>query len=180
MLHSFFQSSTGGISAPFGIVVQFRNYLSVPYVFNSWQQGTWMSMMTTTDDCSNAWARVITLNIDDPTMRLRPMHVDGVQYAFNAPAFPRDQWNRVTVHINMFSGQMHVWQNGIKICTAWFSRPTTQTCQYHFGLYASGVNNNITYYEDDLRIIKLNQPLTNYVAEPTFPSIPTPCAATLP
>jgi hypothetical protein len=180
ILHSFGAPSSGGIIAPHGIIVQFRNYLSVPYIFNSWKQGTWMSMMTATDDCSNAWARVITLNLDDPTMRLRPTHVSGIQYTLGAPAFPRDQWNRVTVYLNLFSGQMHVWQNGVKVCHAWFTRPTTQTCQYHFGLYASGVNNDITYYEDDLRIIRLNEPLLNLVGEPTFPDIAMPCMTVVP
>jgi hypothetical protein len=63
---------------------------------------------------------------------------------------------------------MHVWQNGRKICSATFSRPVTTMCQWHFGLYASGPNDNISLYEEDLSIVKLNQPLTNFTTEPWF------------
>jgi hypothetical protein len=156
--------------------VQWRAYLSVPYLFDSQHQDLWMSLMTITDDCSNAWHGVITLNIDDPSMRLRPQHVEALQYAYGAPAFPRDQWVRITVYINMHEGTMHVWQNGTKIGQAWFTRPTQQTCQYHFGLYCSGANTNITYYEDDMRIIKLTHGLDNTVGEPLFHGLVSPCA----
>lgn len=176
VLPSIFMNSTGGIDSPNGLVIQWRGYLRVPYVFNSQDHDLWMSMMTATDDCSNAWHRVITLNIDDPTMRLRPQHVDGVQYAYAAPAFPRDQWNRVTVYLNLYTGVMHVWQNGTKVATAWFTRPSHQTCQYHFGLYCSGMNYDVAYFEDDMRIIKLTQPLLDFVGEPTFPRMMSGCA----
>jgi|RhiMethySRZTD1v2_1073278.scaffolds.fasta_scaffold00709_14 hypothetical protein len=176
VLPNFATPSAGGIQAPYGIVIQFRNYLSVPYLFNAQDYDLWMSMLTVTDDCSNAWHRVITLNIDDTTMRLRPQHVTGVQYVFGAPSFPRDVWNRVTVYVNIGEGTMHVWQNGIKICQAWFTRPTAQACQFHFGLYCSGANSNISYYEDDFRIIKLTQPLTNFQGEPAFPNMTSQCA----
>ena len=42
-------------------------------------------------------------------------------------------------------------------------------------LYASGPNDDVILYEDDLRIIKLTQPLTNLTAEPTF-NVTTTCA----
>lgn len=178
ILPTFAIPSPGGFSAPNGFVVQFRNYLEVPYLMNSADSDLWMSMMTVTDDCSNAWHRVITLNLDDPTMRLRPTHVTGIQYTLGAPAFPRNQWNRVTVYVNLSAGEMHVWQNGVKIVRAWFTRPQSTACQFHFGLYCSGANWNINYYEDDLRIIKLTQPLTNFVAEPAFPGMVSNCSST--
>lgn len=175
VLPSIHMTSTGGINSPYGFVATWRNYLHVPYIFNAQDLDLWMSMMTVTDDCSNAWHRVITLNIDDTSMRLRPQHVSGVQYAFGAPPFPRDQWNRITVYVNLTLGEMHVWQNGIKIAQAWFTRPSPQACQFHFGLYCSGQNDDITYYEDDFRIIKLTAPLANLIGEPTFPGMASNC-----
>jgi hypothetical protein len=180
LLPSFTIPSSGGIDSVHGIVMQWRAYLSVPYLFNSQDHDLWLSMMTVTHDCSNAWHDVIVLNIDNESMRLRPSHVDGVQYALGAPAFPRDQWVRVTVYVNLYTGQMHVWQDGIKIANAWFTRPSGQTCQYHWGLYASGANWDITYYEDDLRIIKLTEPLLEFVGEPSFPGLASPCAPVTP
>jgi hypothetical protein len=177
VLPTFAIPSTGGIDSPYGVVIQWRGQLQVPYLFNSADDDRWMSMMTVTDDCSNAWHRVITLNIDDPTMRLRPQHVSAIQYTYGAPAFPRNQWVRVTVYVNLTTGDMHVWQNGQKIVRAWFTRPSSQTCQYHFGLYCSGANSDINYYEDDLRIIRLTQPLSSYLAEPTFPGLASTCAS---
>jgi hypothetical protein len=48
-------------------------------------------------------------------------------------------------------------------------------CQWHFGLYASGPNDDITLYEDDLSIVKLLAPLTNFTNEPWFSSSDLPC-----
>jgi hypothetical protein len=134
-----------------------------------------LSLLTATHDCSNNWSQVLTLNIDDPSMRLKPVHVDAVQYAPGAPAMPLRQWTRITVYMNFYTGDMHVWQNGAKVCNAWFSRPSGRICQFHFGLYASGPNDNITLYEDDYSIVKLSQPLTNFGIEPAFPGLMSPC-----
>jgi hypothetical protein len=48
-------------------------------------------------------------------------------------------------------------------------------CQWHFGLYASGPNANITLYEDDYRIVRLKEPLTNFNREPRFRSMASAC-----
>lgn len=164
-LPSFGIPSTGGINAPNGVVVTFNSRLTSPYTFNSSQ---WVSFMTITSDCSNNWNNVLTLNIDDSSMRLKPVHITGGAYAPNAPSFPLNQWVRVTVYVNFYTGQMHVWQNGVKVCNATFSQPGNTMCQWHFGLYASGPNHDLTLYEDDIKIVKLNAPLTNFNAEPWF------------
>ena len=134
--------------------------------------------MTVTDDCSNNWSNVITLNLDDPSMRLKPVHVANVAYAPGAPAFPLNQWVRTTVYLNYYTEQMHVWQNGQKVCSATFARGGTDMCQWHFGLYASGPNDNVVLHEDDLSIVKLLAPLTDFAAEPRFPGLASTCAAT--
>ncbi len=59
---------------------------------------------------------------------------------------------------------------------ATFSRAGTRMCQWHFGLYASGPNSNITLYEDDYRIVKLKDPLTNLTREPRFAAALATCA----
>jgi hypothetical protein len=101
-------------------------------------------------------------------MMLRPAHVDSITYSPNAPAFELRRWNRVTVYINYHTEQMHVWQNGRKVCVATFTRAGTRMCQWHFGLYASGPNSNVTLFEDDYRLVRLRDPLTNFTKEPKF------------
>jgi hypothetical protein len=172
VLPSFSSPSPGGINAPHGVVITFWNWLDVPYTFDTTR---WLSLMTVTHDCSNSWQQVVTLNIDDSSMRLKPVHVSSVSYAPGAPAMPLRQWVRITVYLNYAAGSMHVWQNGAKVCSAAFSRPVTTMCQWHFGLYASGPNYDVVLYEDDLSMVKLLQPLTSFAAEPTF-STPTGCA----
>jgi hypothetical protein len=173
MLSSFTISSPGGIDAPNGVVVTFWNWLATPHTFSPTQ---WMSVMTITDDCSNNWTNVLTLNIDDSSRRIKPVHVTSVQYEPGAPAFPLQQWVRTTAYVNYYTGAMHVWQNGRKIVSATFTRAVPKMCQWHFGLYASGNNSNIVLYEDDMSIVKLQQPLTNFTIEPWF----TPALLTCP
>lgn len=170
---SFTIPSSGGISAPHGVIVTFWSWYSVPYTFSPTK---WLSLMTVTPDCSNNWADVITLNLDDSTMRIKPVHVSSVTYAPGAPAMPEEQWVRTTVYINFNTDVLHVWQNGAKICSATFSNASTTMCQWHFGLYASGNNDNIVLHEEDMSIVKLLQPLTNFTAEPWY-NLASPCEA---
>jgi hypothetical protein len=172
VLPSFTIPSSGGINAPNGVVVQFNIWLNVPYAFSPTK---WLSLMTATHDCSNNWDQVVTLNLDDATRRLKPVHVSSVTYAPGAPAVPLQQWARVTVYLNYSTGSMHVWQNGVKVVSATFTRPITTICQWHWGLYASGNNDDIVLHEDSIRILKLQQPLTNFTIEPWMLGIGAGC-----
>ncbi len=169
---NFSTPSSNGIVAPDGVVVTFWSWYSVPYTFTPTK---WMSLMTVTHDCTNNWTGVVTLNLDDSTMRIKPVHVSSVTYAPNAPSMPENQWVRTTAYINYNTGSIHVWQNGVKVVSATFSRPETDLCQWHWGLYASGNNNDIVLYEEDLRIVKLLEPMTNFTDEPWFDGLRSPC-----
>lgn len=171
-LSSFTSPSSGGINAPNGVIVSFWIWLKVPYDFSPTK---WLSLGTVTNDCSNNWTDVITLNLDDPTRRLKPVHVSSVTYAPGAPSVPLQQWVKITWYINYSTGTLHAWQNGQKVVSATFSRPVHTLCQWHWGLYASGNNNDITLYEEDIRILKLSQPLTNFTVEPWFPGVSIGC-----
>jgi hypothetical protein len=177
VLPSFTVPSTGGIDAPNGVVVTMWRRIDSSYTFDT---NRWVSLLTCTPDCSNSWNNVITLNIDDSSMRLKPVHVSSVSYASGAPAFPRGQWNRVTVYLNFYAAQMHVWQNGAKVCSATFSPAGSRMCQWHFGLYASGPNSDVTMYEDDYSMLRLDEPMVNFTAEPRFPTVISPCGVPLP
>lgn len=173
-----FQSSFGanvddqGIDAPNGVVVTFWHKLdseSAPF------SGAWLSPFTVTDDCSNNWNEVITLGLDEPLNVLRTVHTGPVTYFpdwSNAPAFPLDDWTRVTVYVNYYTEKIHVWQNGVRVSEASFTRTNNDICQFHWGAYATqsiGNGNALTtLYEDNLRIFKLNQPWTDFAVEPWF------------
>ena len=172
VLPSFTIPSSGGINAPNGLIIQFNIWLDVPYAFSPTK---WLSLMTATHDCSNNWDQVVTLNLDDSTRRLKPVHVSTVTYSPNAPAVPLQQWTRVTVYLNYNTGSMHVWQNGTKVVSATFTRPITTICQWHWGLYASGNNDDIVLHEDSIRMLKLSQPLTNFTIEPWIAGVNVSC-----
>ena len=63
---------------------------------------------------------------------------------------------------------MHVWQNGQSQQHVTFSRPIRTICHWHWGLYASGDNDDVVLFEDDKSIWKLNEPWTDWNREPYF------------
>lgn len=160
-------TNTGtGIAAPNGVVNTYWSWLEAPYKF---ENGKWFSFFTTNNDCG--WGdQVITLGLEDASNKLTPAHIKTtggtVTFAPNAPGFPMGQWVRTTIYINYVKGEMVVWQDGTKILEATFSRKDTDICQWHWGAYASGNNDDVTLYEDDNSIHKLEQPWTDFSVEP--------------
>lgn len=61
---------------------------------------------------------------------------------------------------------IHVWQDGQKLLAATVSRPTSDVCQWHWGAYASGDNDDIVLYEDDISIWRLDAPWPDFGVEP--------------
>ena len=61
---------------------------------------------------------------------------------------------------------MHVWQDGQSISHVTFDRPLDTICQWHWGLYASGDNDDIVLFEDDNSLWKLEEPWTDFTREP--------------
>jgi hypothetical protein len=162
-------TNTGsGIDAPFGVVNTYWSWLEVPYSFES---GRWFSFFTVNNSCD--WSdQVITLGLEDPSNRLTPAHIlttgGTVEFVDGAPGFPLGQWVRTTIYINYVEGRMHLWQDGVEILSATFSRGDTDMCQWHWGMYASSDNTDVVLYEDDLSLWKLEEPWTDFAVEPWF------------
>ena len=157
-----------GIDAPFGVVNTFHSWIDSPTVF---QNGTWFSFWTVNSDCG--WADdVLTLGLEDPSDRLAAAHYQpgGGSRTFlaGAPGFPRGRWVRITIYVNYYDGVMHVWQDGQPSSHVLFVRPKSTICQWHWGAYASGDNDNLVLYEDDNSIWKLEQAWTDFSIEPWF------------
>jgi hypothetical protein len=167
-----YTNSGVGIDAPYGVVNTFWSRLEVPYTFGG---GRWFSFWTVNNSCD--WTDdVVTLGLENDSNILTPAHIVNtggtVDFDPGAPAFPVGAWARITIYINYHDGVMHVWQDGQSVCHGTFSRSTPVICQWHWGAYASGDNDDIVLYEDDNSIWKLNQPWADFGVEPLFPVNP--------
>ena len=155
-----------GLDAPYGIVTTFWTRLDVPYSFG---EGRWMSLFTVNPSCDYT-DRVVTLGIDDADGILRAAHYwpEGTQTIEpDAPAFPMGEWVRVTVYLNLHTGDMHVWQNGQSVLHVdGIDRRLTTMCQWHWGLYASADNTDVVMYEDDKVVWRLDQRYEDWSREP--------------
>lgn len=160
-------TNTGsGIDAPFGVVNTYWSWLEVPYPF---ENGRWFSFFTVNNSCD--WSdQVITLGLEDPSNRLTPAHIlttgGTVEFVDGAPGFPLGQWVRTTIYVNYVEGRMHLWQDGVELLDATFSRGDTDMCQWHWGMYASSDNTDVVLYEDDLSLWKLEEPWVDFAVEP--------------
>jgi hypothetical protein len=160
-------TNTGtGLDAPNGIVTSFWVWLEAGYPFGD---GRWMSLFTINPTCDYT-QRVITLGLDQADGIMRAAHYwpEGTMTIEpDAPAMPRGQWVRVTVYLNLYSGDMHVWQNGQSVeHVSGIVRASRYMCQWHWGLYASGDNTNVVLYEDDKTVWRLDEAWTDWDREP--------------
>lgn len=170
-------TNTGtGTDAPYGIVNTFHSWLETTSVF---QNGKWFSFWTVNSDCG--WAdEVLTLGLEDPSNRLAAAHYQpgGGTRTFmpGAPGFPLGRWVRITIYVNYYTGVMHVWQDGEEVSHVTFVRSKKTICQWHWGAYASGDNDNLVLFEDDNSIWKLGEEWTDFSIEPYFGASVAVCA----
>lgn len=166
VLDSYTNHGTG-IDAPHGVVNTFWSWLATDATF---RDGKWFSFWTINSACD--WSdSVLTLGLEDATNRLAVAHYwrnDGGTrtYTPNAPSFPLGEWVRTTIYVNYHENEMHVWQNGQSVSHVTFDRSATTICQWHWGAYASGDNEDIVLYEDDISLWKLKEPWRDFSVEP--------------
>ncbi|PRP91361.1 hypothetical protein ENSA5_56270 [Enhygromyxa salina] len=157
-----------GTDAPYGIVNTYWSRLSVPYTFGN---GRWFSYWTINSDCG--WNEdVITLGLEEPSHRLTPAHIVNtggtVTFEPDAPTVALDTWMRTTIYINLVDETIHIWHDGQKLLSGEVARPTSDVCQWHWGAYASGDNDDVQLWEDDISIWKLQAPWPDFAVEPYF------------
>ena len=153
-----------GLDAPHGVVTTMWMRLDSPTVF---QDGKWVNFWTSAAECD--WSgNVLTLGLEDSSDKLAAAHYDTRKYVQGAPSLPRGRWVRVTVYVNYYSGIMHVWQDGVSQQHVTFQRDVKTICQWHWGLYGSGDNDDVVLFEDDKSLWKLNQDWTDWTTEPYF------------
>jgi len=166
---SNFTNQGTGIDAPNGVVNTFWIYVDTDTVF---ENGRWLGLWTVNSACDWSHA-VLTLALEDPSDLIASAHywagAGGTrEYAPNAPGLPRRAWTRVTVYVNYYDQEMITWQNGVRTSRTTFDRPAETICHWHWGLYASGDNDDIVIYEDDNSIWKLGEQWTDFEQEPYF------------
>lgn len=171
-----FTNTGTGVDAPNGIVTTFHTWLEAGRPFGD---GRWVSLFTVNPTCGYT-ERVVTLGIDNADGILRPAHYwpEGtLELEPDAPAFPLGRWVRVTVYLNLHTGDMHVWQDGRSVEHVSGIARTTQTmCQWHWGLYASGDNDDVVMYEDERVVWKLGEAWTDWSREPLLETTVPVCA----
>ncbi|MGE4110902.1 MAG: hypothetical protein AB7E73_09405, partial [Burkholderiales bacterium] len=92
------------------------------------------------------------------------------------PDFPLKKWVRLTVYIiyNGTTGFVQTWQDGQPMLRGripqLLKQPGTTLRTAHWGMYASGSVTQGIQYNDDIRICRLNAPLTDFVTEPRCPN----------
>lgn len=159
-------NSGTGLDAPHGIVTTFWTWLDAGYAF---EDGRWVSLFTINPSCDYT-DRVVTLGLDQRDGVLRAAHYwpEATQtIERGAPPMPMRQWVRVTVYLNLYTGDMHVWQDGRSVLhVEGIHRRMTTMCQWHWGLYASADNTDVVLFEDDMSVWKLDQAWTDWSREP--------------
>jgi hypothetical protein len=166
-----------GIDAPFGVVNTYHSFLETSTVF---ENGTWFSFWTINDACD--WSsNVLTLGLEDSSNRLAAAHYQANgggerTYLNGPPGFPLGRWVRTTIYVNYYDEVMHVWQDGVEMSHVTFDRTQNTICQWHWGAYASGDNDDVALYEDDNSIWKLEERWTDLSVEPFFGGTVAACA----
>ncbi len=166
-----------GMDAPHGIVTTFWTWLESGYAFGD---GRWVSLFTINPTCDYT-QRVVTVGLDRSDWVVRAAHYwpeGALTLAPDAPAFPRGQWVRMTVYVNLNDGAMHVWQDGRSVeHVSGIVRESHALCQWHWGLYASGDNTDVVLYEDDKSVWKLEEAWTDFSREPWLGATQAVCGA---
>ena len=70
-------------------------------------------------------------------------------------------------NVDLDDGILHVWQDGRSaLHVTGVVRPLRTYCQWHWGLYASGDNDDLVLHEDDFTLHRLHEPWTDWAREP--------------
>ena len=120
--------------------------------------GEWISLATFTSDDSDAWERVVTVNVgSEGWLHLFHVPTQGTaDRAFQATAaFPRGQWVRVTTLLDLDAdgGAAAVWQDGVLMSAARVEGGDGDLDQLHLGLYAAPSLTDASVWNDDVEVL---------------------------
>ncbi|WP_233440925.1 heparin lyase I family protein [Leptospira biflexa] len=148
--------ASGGFKTP--VLIEFHVYLDMELTTSQ----DWFSFATFSADASDAWRRVVLVNIDSKDyvyLMHVPSHNQNIHtYQVTNLPFPRRQWKKITTCLDFSpqGGFAKVWVDSTLVSTANVLGGCGVLEQAHFGLYASPSLSAGTVYNDDLRIEEVN------------------------
>jgi hypothetical protein len=119
--------------------------------------GQWVSLATLSADASNAWTRVVTVNLD-PGGWINVFHVPDqgahVPEIETHRPFPMRRWVQLKIRIDFDPqhGFIEVFQDGVLVARAEVRGGHGRLEQAHFGMYAISSLTSGTVCNDDLKI----------------------------
>lgn len=153
------KTAAGGYSG--NLLIEFYVYLT-GFAFAS---GDWVSLATLSADSSDAWSRVVLVNIGrinnssqvfTQLMHVPVMEQSGWSYQTTSAGdqFTQNAWHKISVCLNLSptNGSARVFQNGTLVSSASVRGTCGILQQAHFGLYAAPAISTGTMYNDDLTI----------------------------
>jgi len=144
-------------------------YLDAPQMLGF--KGQWFSLATLSMDPSDAWNRVICVNVGQEGY-LHLMHVpnqgEAVRIYQNTTSnsFPMRQWVQIKIYIDFGinnKGIAAAWQDGVLMSVANVYGGKGKLEQAHFGLYASPELATATVFNDELTIVEVTA-VQNYTS----------------
>ncbi len=122
----------------------------------------WFSFATFTDDESDKWSRTVLVNLNsDGFVQLQHTSRQGQQtniFQTSNLRFPQKEWVKLKIYLDFRNnGYAKVWQNGQLVSYADIGSIKNKLSQAHFGLYCSPQLTTGTVYNDDLKILEVDE-----------------------
>ena len=154
-LHKLTDPGAGGAQSP--TLTELWVWLDVKL-----EAGQWFSFATFSNDRSDRWDRVVTVNLD-PAGYVDVFHVPRPNEGRPALQrtdvhFPMRTWVRLTTYLDLRPGRgaIAVWQDGVLVTAARVDPDLGDRLeQAHFGLYAPPEVAAAVVYNDDLTIAEV-------------------------
>lgn len=122
----------------------------------------WFSFATFTDDESDNWSRTVLVNLNhNGYVHLQHTSDQGQQttiFQTTNLTFPQKEWVELKMYLDFRdNGYAKVWQNGQLVSHANIRNITNRLSQAHFGMYAPPQITSGIVYNDDLKIIEVDE-----------------------
>ncbi len=128
---------------------------------NTTGEDDWFSFATFTDDETDDWDRTVLVNLNaDGFVHLQHTTNQGEQtsiFQTSDITFPQREWVELKIFLDFGdNGYAKVWQNGKLVSHAKIRNITNKLSQAHFGLYCSPQLSTGEVFNDDLKIIEVD------------------------
>ena len=122
----------------------------------------WFSFATFTDDETDNWDRTILVNLSyDGNVHLQNVPSQDQQthiFQNTSLKFPQKEWVELKVYLDFGeNGYAKVWQNGELVSHANLDNIGNKLSQMHFGMYAPPQIASGIVYNDDLKIVEVDE-----------------------